>query len=70
MNRDVIAKRIAEFRRMQQMKRINGRPMVLETALFLEDVFDIVLDEDEIDDQNLGFEADLVALVLKKMEVG
>ncbi len=41
---------------------------VLETALFLEDVFGIELDDTELNVEKLGEGADLTGVVLEKME--
>lgn len=65
MNPGIVARRISEFREMQQ--RRGGGGNVLETALFLEDVFGILLEDDEMDEEHIGAQADLTAFVLKKM---
>ena len=63
---DVIARQISEFREMQQ-RRGSTAGNVLETALFLEDVFGILLDDEEMDEAHIGAGADLTAFVLNKM---
>ncbi len=52
---------------MRTRRGPSGDP-VLETALFLEDVFGIELDDTEMQAEKLGEGADLTQLVLDKME--
>jgi len=66
MNPDVVARRVSEFREMEQ-RRGSTAGNVLETALFLEDVFGILLNDEEMDEAHIGAGADLTAFVLKKM---
>lgn len=80
----IITQRIVEFRAMQRRRAGVGMPAggapggaaepaldtVLETALFLEDVFGIEIDDTEMTAEQLGPAADLAAFVLRKMEAG
>ncbi|WP_319562172.1 hypothetical protein [Marispirochaeta sp.] len=66
MEKEEIAKRLTELRVMQK-SRANPGMDLLETAMFLEDVFGIRLDESEIDEAFLGPTADLVAFTAYKL---
>ena len=61
MNEEIITLHIKELREMQQTR---GKPerSILETAMFLEDVFGIYLEDAELDEAHLGSEANLEAL--------
>ena len=71
---EIITQRISEFRAMQRRRAAGPtEPVagpVLETALFLEDVFGIEIDDTEMTAEQLGPAADLSAFVLRKMEAG
>ncbi|ORC32668.1 hypothetical protein B4O97_16035 [Marispirochaeta aestuarii] len=66
MDTTAVEKIISELREMQKSR---GCPEIdlLETAMFLEDVFGIRLDESEIDESVLGPPADLTAFVSYKL---
>ncbi|GEM_PF-6154863 len=63
----VVKRRIDEFLAMRR-RRDTTSGTVLETALFLEDVFGIELDDTELNVEKLGEGADLTGVVLEKME--
>lgn len=74
----IITQRISEFRAMQRRRAGAGggavggaaehaADTVLETALFLEDVFGIEIDDAEMSAEQLGPSADLAAFVVRKM---
>lgn len=69
MDEKIITRRIAELREMQ---RDRGTPerSVLETAMFLEDVFGIRLEDAEMDEAHIGPDTDLeilTSLVVQKL---
>ena len=66
MDTNAREKIISELREMQKNR---GCPEIdlLETAMFLEDVFGIRLDESEIDKTVLGHEADIAAFISYKL---
>ncbi len=71
----IIIQRISEFRAMQRRRGSSegvpaGTDTVLETALFLEDVFGIEIDDTEMTAVQLGPAADLAAFVVSKMGAG
>lgn len=71
----IISQRISEFRAMQRRRGSDegepaGADTVMETALFLEDVFGIEIDDTEMTAEQLGPAADLAAFVLRKMGAG
>ncbi len=69
MDEKKITQRIEELREMQR-DRGNPERVVLETAMFLEDVFGIRLEDEKMDEAHLGSDADLEALtslVLQKL---
>jgi len=61
---------IDEFREMQRQRPPEQKQSVLETALFLEDTFGILLEDSELDEEHLGPETDLMSLVKAKMAEG
>lgn len=70
----IITQRISEFRAVQRRRAGAGggaaehaADTVLETALFLEDVFGIEIDDTEMSAEQLGPAADLAAFVVRKM---
>lgn len=74
----IITQRISEFRTMQRRRGAAGGPIaqqsaadtVMETALFLEDVFGIEIDDSEMSAELLGSGAELSAFVVRKMGAG
>lgn len=69
MDEKKITQPIAELREMQR-DRGNPERSVLETAMFLEDVFGIRLEDSEMDEAHLGSDADLetlTSLVVQKL---
>ena len=68
MVKERVAGRLDELRRMQAGRDWDAKWLVLETALFIEDAFGIVLVDSEIDAAYLGPDADLAAFVEKKLE--
>ncbi len=75
LSKKIITQRISEFRAMQQRRALLGDEAaagdtVLETALFLEDVFGIEIDDTEMTAELLGHGADLAAFVRRKMGAG
>lgn len=69
MNKDNIKQRLTELKEMQE-SRANPDMDLLETAMFLEDVFSILLDESEIDKAFIGPQADLTAFTTYKLGGG
>ncbi len=66
MNPKEIHERINEFCRIRE-EAGNDEPALLEVALFIEDVFGLVLSDDEICEKNLGTYRNLERFVLNKM---
>jgi len=66
MDKTAIDNIISELRQMQKSR---GCPEIdlLETAMFLEDVFGLRFDESEIDESVLGHRADLSAFISCKL---
>jgi hypothetical protein len=66
MDKTAIDNIISELREMQKSRDCPEIDL-LETAMFLEDVFGISLDESEIDTSLLGHRADLSAFISCKL---
>ena len=65
ISKKTTAQRLREFRDMQKV-RDNSANNIIETALFLEDVFGITLSDKEMEKEHIGPETDVTAFVLKK----
>ncbi len=67
MNKEAIHSRIKEFRNIRENAG-NDNAALLEVALFVEDVFGIVLSDEDICEENLGTHQDTETFVLKKLK--
>ena len=66
MNRQDVKERIEEFSRIQTDADSDG-PSLAEAALFVEEVFGLILTDGDISPDNLGSIAAIEQLVLKKL---
>ena len=68
MNSEDVHKRITEFSNIRENADIDEAAL-LEVALFVEDVFGIILSDEEICEKNLGTHQATEEFVLKKFEL-
>lgn len=68
MNQKQLKERISEFARIHTFAG-NGEAELLETALFIEDAFSLVLSDDEICGKNLGTRHAIEKFVLEKLNL-
>ena len=62
-----VSQRIEEFRKIREPAG-NEEPALLEVVLFIEDVFGLVLTDDEICEDNVGTYEKLKKFVTQKLE--
>ncbi len=67
MNPENVHSRIKEFSNIRENAG-NDNAALLEVALFVEDVFGIILSDKEICEENLGTHQDTETFVLKKLD--
>ncbi len=67
MNLEDVHSRIKEFRNIRENAE-NDNAALLEVALFVEDVFGIILSDEDICEENLGTHRDTETFVLKKLK--
>ena len=69
MDKQQIKERVSEFAGTRQNAG-NDEIALLEAALFVEDVFGLVLSDDEICEKNLGAHRAMQKFVLEKLSAG
>ena len=68
MNSEDVRKRINEFRNIRADAGADEAAL-LEVALFIEDVFGIILSDSDICKENLGTHQDTEKFILKKLDL-
>ena len=68
MKAEDVNARIKEFNNIREDAR-NDEAALLEVALFIEDVFGIILSDEEICEENLGTHHNLEVFVLEKLKL-
>ena len=68
MNKEYIYECVTELIDNRQNPQSNSNT-VLETALFIEDTFGLVLNDEEICEENLGTHKNIVLFVCKKLGI-
>ena len=68
MKTEDVNARINEFDNIREDAR-NDEAALLEVALFIEDVFGIILSDEEICEKNLGTHQNLEVFVLEKLKL-
>lgn len=68
MNKKKVKQRLSEFARLCQNAE-NDEKALLEVALFVEDVFGIVLSDHEICEKNLGTHQAVEKFVFEKLQL-